>query len=596
MSHERFIPRADTSSRASRGGAHSVPGLSSLPADVLRDAGRRVSMAAITIGAVWIVGLLLVYWYVPAVLGEVAEEACPMFTAAAVGGLVCSAGLFALARWSRLAPVKLLKIALIYQILMCFGIGISNYWPGTQELDAIELAREAGIPVETIVLTPGYDQATPALLDLARSQGVDPATLAPPRHLHLQGMGVSWVVVVMLFFAVIVPAGRGLTATAATLSALMDPAAFWLTGTVGVPGASASHLILHFSGNLIAIGLAVVASQVVSGLGRKVERARRMGSYELVELLGRGGMGEVWRARHRMLARPAAIKLIRPEVLGTTASQAEAMIRRFEREAQATALLSSPHTIELYDFGTTDQGVFYYVMELLAGVDLDTLIRSHGPLPPERVVYLLEQVCHSLADAHESGLVHRDIKPANIFVSRRGLDHDVAKVLDFGLVKADQPEGAEGVLSTRTDLTSGTPAFMAPETSTGKGPIDARVDLYALGCVGYWLVTGSLVFEAENAVQMMLQHVQAEPVPPSALTELPVPAELERLLLDCLAKDPDQRPASADEVRRRLAAIDLDEPWTSERARRWWERHLPAREPAIATESTPAELLHTQPL
>ncbi len=210
-----------------------------------------------------------------------------------------------------------------------------------------------------------------------------------------------------------------------------------------------------------------------NGLGRRLRAAQELGSYQLVELLGRGGMGEVWRAQHRLLARSAAIKLVRPEVLGAS-GRAEGkilMLRRFEREAQATAALSSPHTIRVFDFGVTRDGTFYYVMELLAGRDLESLVREFGPVPADRAVYLLRQVCHSLADAHARGLVHRDIKPANIYVCRMGLEYDFVKVLDFGLVKFNDQRraGAQETLLTASHTTTGTPAFMAPEIILGAG-------------------------------------------------------------------------------------------------------------------------------
>ena len=203
-------------------------------------------------------------------------------------------------------------------------------------------------------------------------------------------------------------------------------------------------------------------------MGREVVRARELGSYRLEERLGQGGMGEVWRARHRMLARPAAIKLIRRDALASDPASAEVAATRFEREAQVIASLQSPHTVELYDFGRTEDGALYYVMELLDGVDLDAFVRRFGPLPAERVVYLLCQACSSLAELHRRGLVHRDIKPANIYLCRRGIEHDVVKVLDFGLVKQLAPaELAKSRALTRTDAVAGTPDYMAPEMAMG---------------------------------------------------------------------------------------------------------------------------------
>jgi serine/threonine protein kinase len=283
-------------------------------------------------------------------------------------------------------------------------------------------------------------------------------------------------------------------------------------------------------------------------------------------------MGEVWRAHHRLLARPAAIKLIRPGRSNEDGDGATA-IARFRREAQAAASLRSPHSIQLYDFGVTRDGRFYLVMELLDGIDLETLVRRFGPQPPSRVVHLLLQACESLAEAHASGLVHRDIKPANLHLCRLGLEYDFVKVLDFGLAKRDPMSSTAQTLLTAPEATTGTPAYMPPELASGEA-VDGRGDLYSLGCVGYFLLTGTLVFEGENALRMILQHLQSEPVAPSVRSGLPIPTELDRLILHCLAKDPGRRPASAGDLAAALARIDVRAPWTQDDARVWWERHL----------------------
>jgi len=217
------------------------------------------------------------------------------------------------------------------------------------------------------------------------------------------------------------------------------------------------------------------------------------------------------------------------------------------------------------------------VMELLDGLDLDTLIRQHGPLPAERVVHLLRQVCSALQDAHANGLVHRDIKPANVVVSRAGTTFDFVKVLDFGLVKLDSPRRADpdAVQLSAEDSWSGTPGYMAPEVVVGAADTDHRVDLYALGCVAYWLLTGTMVFEGENAMQVMFQHVQAEPKRPSDRVDLPIPAALEDLVMQCLEKDPARRPANAEAVSERLGVVSLTSVWTAERAEEWWAMHRP---------------------
>ena len=253
------------------------------------------------------------------------------------------------------------------------------------------------------------------------------------------------------------------------------------------------------------------------------------------------------------------------------------LIMRFEREARATAALTSPHTVQLYDFGVTEDGRLYYVMELLDGLDLDTLVRQHGPLPAERVVHLLRQVCAALQDAHANGLVHRDIKPANVVVSRAGTTFDFVKVLDFGLVKLGSPRSADkdAINLSAEDSWSGTPGYMAPEVVLGAPDTDHRVDLYALGCVAYWLLTGTMVFEGENPMQVMMKHAQAEPKRPSDRVDLPIPAALEALVMECLEKDPARRPASAEVMRNRLDAVSLPSVWTAERAEQWWAMHRP---------------------
>ena len=251
-------------------------------------------------------------------------------------------------------------------------------------------------------------------------------------------------------------------------------------------------------------------------------------------------------------------------------------VRRFEHEAQAIARLRSPHTVNLFDFGVAENGSFYYAMELLDGLDADTLVRRFGPLPADRAMYLLTQICHSLSEADACGLVHRDIKPANIFVCRYGEDYDFVKVLDFGLVKTfDQATEAAPAL-TRENSVHGTPAFIAPEQALGHAQLDGRVDIYATGCVAYWLLTGQLVFTADTSMGLLMHHIHTMPTPPSARSELPIPAALDQLVLWCLAKDPARRPQSARELLLKLNELDGAVAWTQQRARDWWATHQPA--------------------
>ena len=325
---------------------------------------------------------------------------------------------------------------------------------------------------------------------------------------------------------------------------------------------------MHYPDYLL-VGVAVVISHVVTSLGQQVARAREMGSYQLGELLGRGGMGEVYKATHRMLARPAAIKLIRPEMIGAgDAADGRLAVARFRREAEAAANLRSPHTVELYDFGVTDDQTLYFVMELLDGMDLETLVRQHGPVPAGRVVHILRQACASLEEAHVRGLVHRDIKPANIHVGRLGLVLDFVKVLDFGLVKPIADGNPEHSLTTQAGFMVGTPGYMAPEFALSD-TVDGRADLYALGCVGYYLLTGQQVFEGDTVIKVMARHLHVAPVPPSQRVPFTISPGLEAAVLACLAKRPEDRPQSAAELARRLAAIDVD-PWTDVQAKAWW--------------------------
>jgi serine/threonine-protein kinase len=284
-------------------------------------------------------------------------------------------------------------------------------------------------------------------------------------------------------------------------------------------------------------------------------------------------MGEVWAAEHQMLARPVAVKLIRPEMLGSDRETSSVALRRFEKEAQATARLRSPQTVEIHDFGAREDGTFYYVMELLEGISLADLVEKFGPLRADRAVYLLRQTCESLAEAHNMGLIHRDIKPTNIFACRFGLRYDFIKVLDFGLVKL--AGSAADTRLTRAGLVVGTPAFIAPELATNAAGADARSDIYSLGCVAYWLVTGKLVFESETPVGMILEHVQTTPIPPSKRSEVSLPSRFQDVILSCLEKEPGRRPQSALAL---IEALDSCGPfgWDQRVAREWWDKHKPS--------------------
>jgi eukaryotic-like serine/threonine-protein kinase len=386
--------------------------------------------------------------------------------------------------------------------------------------------------------------------------------------------GLSWVVFVILVTSMIVPSTPRRILAASLVAASLEPIGVWIAHLRGIPVPSPANTLVLCLPNYIAAVVATLPARVVQRLGRRLREARELGSYQLIELLGRGGMGEVWRARHRWLARDAAVKLVRPEMLGAAVGpDTQLVLRRFEREAQATATLSSPHSIRLFDFGITDDGTFYYVMELLVGRDLESLIREFGPLPAERAVYLLEQVCHSLAEAHARGLVHRDVTPANIYVCRMGLEYDFVKVLDFGLVKLSEPDGARPQMTAETR--TGTPAYMAPEIILGRSGVDRRADVYSCGCVAYFLLTGQRVFEGGTSMEALIDHVHTPPSPPSQRTERPISARLEQVVLACLDKDPDRRPQTAHELLTLLRDCTESTEWSGLSAQHWWEGHLP---------------------
>jgi serine/threonine-protein kinase len=417
------------------------------------------------------------------------------------------------------------------------------------------------------------------VFEVMSSYGIAAAEFLDPSGLNMQvrWFGLSWVAVWVLLFTVVVPTTprRAVVAALASVSAVPVVIGFAMTrGDTFQPSPMQFFFGLVFPYILVVV-MAYVGARVVYSLGTEVSRARQLGSYHLVERLGHGGMGEVWRAKHRLLARPAAIKLIRPSLTaGGHAGASTDVLRRFEREAQATASLRSPHTVTLFDFGVADDGAFYYVMELLDGVDANTLVQRFGQLPYERVIHVLRQVCHSLAEAGARGLIHRDIKPANIFLCRYGEEFDFVKVLDFGLVKALDDAGETAVM-TREHVVHGTPGYIAPEQALGLH-VDGRVDIYATGCVAYWLLTGQQVFAAETPMALLMHHASTIPEPPSTRTELRIPAALDRIVMACLAKDPAERPQSAKALARELAEVEGADAWTDDRAREWWTNNLPS--------------------
>jgi eukaryotic-like serine/threonine-protein kinase len=512
--------------------ATGARGAEALPDDLAEEAAGRLRIVATVMAGLWGIGIAVNHLVFP-YLDLRPEQIVPWTPVSDLVGLVSialSAGVYAVAPRVARDPERLAVLAIAYEVAVALGIGIVNQW---------------------------YPVALAGRL--------------------------SWICVVILLFPLLVPGSIRMVLIGSFLAASMDPVGILIARARGAEVPSLTLVAWTYLPNYICALLAVIPSKILAHLGRKVTRARQLGSYRLVEQIGRGGMGEVWKAEHRLFARPAAIKLITSQRLDEASEIAE---ERFRREAQVAARLRSPHTIQLYDFGITRDRRLYYVMELLEGCDLQTLVTRYGAQPPERVAHILRQACRSLAEAHAAGLVHRDIKPGNLHIGRLGLEYDFVKVLDFGLVKRES--GIPDVQLTAPEAISGTPAYMAPEMASGQ-PVDSRADLYALGCVGYFLVTGQRIFEGTHPMQVLVQHLQSKPVPPSERIGRPVPPALEGLLMHCVAKSPPDRPPDAAWLAEALGAAGADA-WTQADARTWWESTF-ASAPAAEERTRPSPTL-----
>ncbi len=512
-----------------------------LPDDLLEEARKRIGVAGVVIAAIWFVIIAFL-----GIAGRFFTSSLPNLDATwpdpgryfAIAGILGGVGLAALAR----------------------RVGPRSHW-----------LRDAAA-----VLMVG----TCLMLAILESR----VPISQPGRL-------SWVNVIILLYPLIVTESPRRTLVVSLLAAFTVPIALMMARFRGValPESALSVAVLVVPPFLCA-AIAVVPARMIARLGQAVKRAREIGAYRLGKLLGEGGMGQVYQATHQLLARPAAVKLIRPDnIKGVSADTARTAMERFRREAAAAAGLNSPHTIALYDFGPTGDGSFFYAMELLEGLSLEEMGKQDGALPPERVVYLLRQACLSLAEAHRRNLVHRDIKPSNLFACRAGVEVDFVKVLDFGLVKENVADGPADMKLTAADALTGTPAFMAPELALGDPDVDHRVDIYALGCSAYWLLTGELPFYATNTVQMLFKQANTPPPKPSAKARYPVSPALDDLVLACMAKAPNDRPADAEALIALFDQVHFDTPWTPERARAWWEEYLPLALPPTPIDSRAAD-------
>lgn len=379
------------------------------------------------------------------------------------------------------------------------------------------------------------------------------------------------------------PKRTALVTTAAGLPLILGPAfgLLSLMSPFDVPAAPRAVTAITLATLiwwLVVTAMATAISHVIYGLRLEVRAARKLGQYTLEHKLGEGGMGMVFRAQHALLRRPTAIKLILPDKAGRHA------VERFEREVRLTARLSHPNTVTVYDYGRTPEGTFYYAMELLDGATLAQIVELKGPMPTGRVLHVMHAIAGALAEAHDVGLIHRDVKPANIFLARQGGAYDVPKILDFGLVKDLTAEQVSEV-TERTSIT-GTPLYMAPEALTRPEHLDGRADLYALGCVGFYLLTGEHVFRGNSAVEILGHHIHSEPRRPSDFLSEALPDDVESLVLACLAKDPADRPASAHALADAIEACGAFGSWPRLARQQWWAEHGPEVVPARAEHAT----------
>jgi tRNA A-37 threonylcarbamoyl transferase component Bud32 len=492
---------------------------------------RRLLAAAVFLAATY--GLLAVWVFASDNPGTLTEEGSRYSVRVGLLGLRCMLAVVVAGLLASEAPFTHKQIRVIEYVLF---VGITLLMMASQYFVGLDLTRRG----------PEY---TPIILAFVKD-------------------GVIQMLVLMMIYGTLIPnspavAARALVAMfigpVAVLYLLsLNPEVAALVTRLGEAEEAGSNILFL----AIGMALAIYGAFLVNGLRIQLHHARKYGHYQLIRKLGEGGMGEVYLAEHNLLKRPCALKLIKHEA-GTD----PIALARFEREVQSAARLSHPNTIAIFDYGYADDGTFYYVMEYLQGLSLAELVRQNGPLPPGRAIYLFRQVCAGLAEAHALGLVHRDLKPANVFVAVRGGEADVAKVLDFGLVKLTRDPGAPELSSEMT--VSGTPTYMAPEQAVGDRTLDARADIYALGAMIYFALTGQPPFTGENAFEVMMAHARDPVVPPSQVVP-GLPDDLERVVLRCLAKKPGERYPSTKALGEALVACASAAEWGANRAEAWW--------------------------
>ncbi len=503
--------------------------LETLPSDLVERSGDQIRKAALAFAAIWAFALVIAYPVAILFNGQpLARRGFPHpGTELALVGLLTSLGMAWLASRKGGNPERILSLALGHEVLTAILVSTIAWWaPGPT-------FRTSLSPI--CLFLPIYPALAPLSMRMVLSAGLLAATTDV----------LGWTVAL----------ARGVA-----------------------PQADAVQILFAFGTTYLCALLSVLPATIIRRLGRAVQEARDMGAYRLESLIGKGGMGEVYRASHRLLARPAAVKVIGAtdlsEMTGETRTRA---LERFRREAAVAAALTSPHTISLYDFGITESGTYYYVMELLQGMDLQAMVDRHGPLPPARAIHFLRQTAISLAEAHQFGIVHRDIKPSNVYASRLGLEVDFVKVLDFGVVKVETKRGTEeGLKLSREDVPIGTPAYMAPEGIDGGGALTPASDVYALGCVAFFLLTGEMVFHASSVMQMAMKHMEEVPRRPSMVQpNNGIPSGVDDLIVSSLSKRPEDRPADGIAFLTRLQPLAHAMPWSADLAREWWNTHVP---------------------